>query len=160
MGNVHVQETDLTCPNFEQSWQERLDTIFCSNVLEHLGPHREVLSSFHRALEPGGHCIIIVPAEPSLFTPLDESLGHYRRYRASELRELMRSTGFEVVHERQICKAGAAAWWFNGRILRRRNLTPRQMIWFDRLWPLLRLLDRVLPWPGMSLICVGRKACE
>jgi glycosyltransferase involved in cell wall biosynthesis len=158
MGNVRVQETDLTRPAFEQAWQEPIDTIFCSNVLEHLGPHQEILTSFRQALEPGGHCIIIVPAEPALFTPLDESLGHHRRYRAGELRELMASAGFEVVHQRQMCKIGAAAWWINGRVLRRRQLTPRQMIWFDRLWPILRRLDRVLPWPGMSLICVGRKS--
>jgi glycosyltransferase involved in cell wall biosynthesis len=157
MGNVRVQETDLTRPGFEQCWNEPLDTIFCSNVLEHLGPHQEILSSFHRALEPGGHCIIIVPAEPKLFTPLDESLGHHRRYQASELRGLMEAAGFEVVYQQQMCKAGAAGWWLNGRVLRRRNLTPRQMIWFDRLWPVLKPLDRVLPWPGMSLICVGRK---
>jgi Methyltransferase domain len=126
-------------------------------VLEHLGPHEDILASFHRALQPGGHCIIIVPAEPALFTPLDESLGHHRRYRAAELRDLMSQAGFEVVYQRQMCKAGAAGWWFNGRILKRRELTPRQMIWFDRLWPVLKSLDRVLPWPGMSLICVGRK---
>jgi SAM-dependent methyltransferase len=156
-GNVRVQETDLTKPHFEEAWQERLDTIFCSNVLEHLGPHREILASFQRALEPDGHCIIIVPAEPRLFTPLDESLGHHRRYRAAELRGLMESVGFEVVEQRQFCKAGAAAWWFNGRVLRRRELTPRQMVWFDRLWPVLRLLDWMLPWRGMSLVCVGRK---
>jgi hypothetical protein len=92
-----------------------------------------------------------------LFTPLDESLGHHRRYRAAELRGLMESVGFEVVEQRQFCKAGAAGWWFNGRVLRRRELTPRQMVWFDRLWPVLRLLDWVLPWRGMSLVCVGRK---
>jgi glycosyltransferase involved in cell wall biosynthesis len=156
-GNVRVQETDLTRPNFEDSWPLPLDTVFCSNVLEHLGPHRDVLASFHRALAPGGHCIIIVPAEPALFTPLDQSLGHHRRYGAEELRDLMTSAGFDVVDQRQFCKAGAAAWWLNGRVLRRRGLTPRQMIWFDRSWPLLRAFDRVLPWPGMSLICVGRK---
>jgi SAM-dependent methyltransferase len=159
-GNVRIQETDLTHDNFEQAWDERLDTIFCSNVLEHLAPHAEILASFHRALEPGGHCIIIVPAEPALFTPLDQSLGHHRRYRASELRGLMEAAGFEVVHQRQMCKVGAAGWWFNGRVLGRRELTPRQMIWFNRLWPLMRPFDRVLPWPGMSLICVGRKSAS
>jgi glycosyltransferase involved in cell wall biosynthesis len=157
MGNVRVQETDLTRPGFEQAWNEPLDTVFCSNVLEHLGPHEEILASFHRALQPGGHCIIIVPAEPRLFTPLDQSLGHHRRYRPEELSDLMRQAGFEIVYQQQMCKAGAAGWWFNGRVLKRRELTPRQMIWFDRLWPVLKPLDRVLPWPGMSLICVGRK---
>lgn len=157
-GNVRVVQTDLTEPNFERDWDgNQLDTVFCSNVLEHLGPHEEILNSFYNALEPQGHCIIIVPAGPQYYTPLDEALGHHRRYTQVGLQKLMAAAGFDVVHSEQFCKLGAAAWLFNGKVLRRRDLTPRQMIWFDRLWPVLRPFDAVLPWQGMSLICVGRK---
>ncbi|MEZ6103160.1 MAG: glycosyltransferase [Pirellulaceae bacterium] len=157
-GNVRVTQCDLTAPNFEQDWlDDQLDTVFCSNVLEHLGPHREILQSFQRALVPGGHCIIIVPAEPSLYTGLDKSLGHHRRYKAEELKSLMEATGFEVVYTRQACKIGSLAWLINGRIMRRTRLTPRQMILFDRMWPIMRLFDPIVPWPGMSLMVVGRK---
>jgi hypothetical protein len=31
------------------------------------------------------------------------------------------------------------------------------MIWFDRLWPVTRLLDHCLPVSGMSLMMVGRR---
>lgn len=157
--NVRVLECDLTEPNFEQAWlEDRLDTVFCSNVLEHLGPHQEILESFHRVLSPEGHCVIIVPAEPSLYNGLDTSLGHHRRYRSEELKGLMEAAGFEVVHAEQVCKIGALAWWINGKILRRRRLTPRQMLAFDRVWPVLKRCDRWLPWAGMSLIMVGRKS--
>lgn len=157
-GNVRVAQCDLTTPNFERDWQaDRLDTVFCSNVLEHLGPHAEILQSFERALVPGGHCIIIVPAEPALYTGLDRSLGHHRRYRADELASLMAASGLEVVYSRQVCKLGSVAWWLNGHVMRRTKLTPRQMILFDRLWPIMRWFDPVLPWPGMSLMVVGRK---
>lgn len=156
--NVKVARCDLEHPGFEEDWlDDRLDTVFCSNVLEHLGPHKKILESYHRALTSGGHCVIIVPAEPKFYTQLDTSLGHHRRYRRAELAALMRSVGFEIVHTQQVCKVGSLAWLFNGHVLRRRELTPRQMIWFDRLWPVLRLLDYVLPVPGMSLIVVGRK---
>jgi len=159
LGNVLALECDLTEPGFAEPWKEsQPDTVFCSNVLEHLEPHREVLRSFHDALVPGGHSIIIVPAEPNLYTGLDESLGHYRRYRRDELSALMAEAGFEIVHTRQMCKVGSLAWLINGRLLRRRGLTPRQMLWFDRLWPIMHGLDRLLPWPGMSLIVVGRKS--
>jgi glycosyltransferase involved in cell wall biosynthesis len=156
--NVRVEQTDLTRPDFQRRWaDDRLDTVFCSNVLEHLGPHERILQSFYRTLESRGHCIIIVPAGPQYYTPLDEALGHHRRYTRSGLETLMREAGFEIVHSEQFCKLGALAWLVNGRILRRRSLSPRQMLWFDRLWPLMRPFDAVLPWPGMSLICVGRK---
>lgn len=157
-GNVRVMQSDLTEPGFEQTWQgEGLDTILCSNVLEHLEPHEQVLAGFARALRPGGHAILIVPAEPSLYSPADEALGHFRRYTRQGLEEAMQGAGFEIVHTRQVCRLGAAAWLVNGRVLRRSSLTPRQMLWFDRLWPVMQGADPLLPWPGMSLICVGRK---
>ena len=156
--NVRTVRGDLTDPQVAALWRdEKLDTIFCSNVLEHLEPDQQVLQSFQESLEVGGHCVIIVPAGPRLYTPLDEALGHYRRYTAGELRGKMEAAGFHVVCTKQFCKAGALAWWFNGRILKRRHLTPRQMIWFDRFWPVSKLLDTILPISGMSLMMIGRR---
>jgi glycosyltransferase involved in cell wall biosynthesis len=156
--NVRAIEADLTDPHVANQWQdEQLDTIFCSNVLEHLQPDEQVLQSFFDSLSPGGHCVIVVPANPRLYTRLDSGLGHYRRYTIDDLRSKMQGAGFQVVFANQFCKAGALAWWFNGRILRRSHLTPRQMIWFDRLWPLSRHLDNCLPVPGMSLMMVGQR---
>ena len=156
--NVKAMQADLTDPDVASCWSdEELDTVFCSNVLEHLHPDRQVLRSFHNSLKSGGHCVIVVPANPSLYTPLDSALGHYRRYTIDDLRAKMEEAGFQVVHTKQFCKAGALAWWFNGNVLRRRHLTPRQMIWFDRLWPLSRQLDRWLPIDGMSLMMVGER---
>lgn len=159
--NITVHQTDLTEPGFERQWNEGpIDTILCSNVLEHLEPHKEVLAGFYRALESNGHCVIIVPAEPGLYTGLDKALGHYRRYTQEGLQELMQEAGFEIAYSNQVCKIGAVAWLLNGRVLGRTGLTPRQMIWFDRLWPLLQRVDRFFPWPGMSLIVVGRKPTQ
>ena len=156
--HVDVLETDLTAPNFEQEWHgHQLDTIVCSNVLEHLGPHQEILDSFCNALDEHGHCIIVVPAEKRLYNGLDVSLGHHRRYHQHELRCLMERAGFEVVYTEQTCKLGAIAWWINGTLFRRRRITPFQAKTFDRLWPLAQHFDRFLPWPGMSLIMVGKK---
>lgn len=156
--NVRVLKTDLTQPEFEEPWlQDDLDTVFCSNVLEHLGPHQEILNSFYNALTDDGHCIIIVPADPELYNGLDTSLGHHRRYEASELKQLMENAGFEVVHNEQVCRLGSVAWRINGEVLGRRRLTPRQMLTFDRVWPIVKLFDDRLPGKGMSLIMVGKK---
>jgi hypothetical protein len=69
----------------------------------------------------------------------------------------MEAAGFEVVFEKQFNRMGSLGWAANGHLLRRRELRPGQMILFDRLMPLARLLENVLPVPGMSLIMVGRK---
>lgn len=97
------------------------------------------------------------PLAPILEGKADAELGHYRRYSEEQLRTKMTAAGFEVVHAERFNRFGALGWWVSGNILRRRDLTPRQMIWFDRLLPLAKLMERVLPWPGMSLIVVGRK---
>ena len=156
--NVWAVEADLTDPHVADLWRdERLDTVFCSNVLEHLEPDQQVLRSFHDSLAPGGHCVIIVPANPRLHNRLDETLGHHRRYTQEDLRAKMGRAGFEVVATKQFCKLGTIAWWLNGRVLRRNHLSPGQMTWFDRLWPVTKLLDRCLPVSGMSLMMVGRR---
>jgi SAM-dependent methyltransferase len=156
--NVRVLEADLTKASHAELWQhDRLDTVFCSNVLEHLEPDEQVLRSFHESLVPGGHCIVVVPAGMWLYTGLDRELGHFRRYGVEELRQKMERAGFEVVFCKRSCKVGALAWWFSGRVLRKRHLSPRQMIWFDRFLGIAMLLDRILPVPGMSLIMVGRR---
>ncbi len=156
--NVRVDRADLTDPRQYARWQdERLDTVFCSNVLEHLESDGQVLESFHQILTPGGHCVIVVPAGRWLYTGIDAELGHCRRYTQQELREKMTAAGFEVVFARQFSKLGSIGWTVSGRLLRRRHLSPRQMVWFDRLLPIAKVLDYLLPVPGMSLIMVGRK---
>jgi len=156
--NVRVDRVDLADPRHFDRWQdERLDTVFCSHVLEHIEPDEQVLESFHRTLEPGGHCVMVVPAGRWLYTGMDAELGHCRRYTRGELRRKMEAAGFDVVFTRRFGRLGAIGWTVSGHLLRRHHLSPRQMIWFDRLLPLARLLDYVLPVPGMSLIMVGRK---
>ena len=156
--NIRIDQADLTlAPQFDRWRSEELDTVFCSNVLEHLEPDEEVLRGFERVLAPGGHCIIIVPAGPRLYTPIDAALGHFRRYSTEELQRKMTKAGFDVVYRKRFSRLGTLGWFVSGRLLRRSHLSPRQMIWFDRLLPLAKLLEHVLPVPGMSLIVVGRK---
>ena len=69
----------------------------------------------------------------------------------------MAAAGFDVVFTHRFCRLGALSWAVSGGLLRRRHLSPWQMSWFDRILPLVKLLDRVLPVPGMSLVMVGRK---
>jgi glycosyltransferase involved in cell wall biosynthesis len=157
-GNTRVIQADLTKPDDFALWKDqRIDTVLCSNVLEHVEPDEQVLRSFYETLVPGGHCIVMVPAGMWLYTGVDRALGHHRRYGREELRGKMERAGFTVVYSRRISRFAALAWWISGRIFRRRYLSPRQMLWFDRLFPIIRLVDGCLPLPGMSLIMVGRR---
>lgn len=160
-GNVLVDQADLTKSADFKRWQnERIDTIVCSNVLEHLEPDVRVLEDFAETLSPGGHCVIVVPAGRWLYTAMDRELGHHRRYTTDELATKMSDAGLQVVYAKRFCRFGALCWAFSGHVMRRRHLSPQQMIWFDRLLPLIKVLDFVLPVQGMSLIMVGRKPVD
>ncbi len=156
--DVRVDEADLTQSAAFHRWQsESLDTVLCANVLEHFSPDVQVLRNFHQVLTPGGHCVIVVPAGRWLYTVMDKELGHCRRYRTEELWAKMTAAGFEVVHVKQFSRLGALSWAVWGHLLGRRHLSPRQMALFDRILPLAKIMDHLLPLPGMSLIMVGRK---
>jgi SAM-dependent methyltransferase len=155
--NVRHLGMDLTDPEpFALLRGEALDTIICLNVIEHIEADRRVLGLFHGALQPGGRAIVLVPAHPWLFSACDRALGHVRRYTPGELGIRMREAGFEIVELFQFNRLGVLGWYVSG-LLGKKNLSPRQMRWFDRLMPLARLLDWLKIGPGLSVIAVGRK---
>jgi glycosyltransferase involved in cell wall biosynthesis len=155
--NVRVVAADLAdATSYADLADEEIDTIWCSNVLEHIGPDEDVLASFAQLVVERGHCIVVVPASRHWFNRLDAALEHLRRYEADELRRKLENAGFEVVLLKRFNRLGAIGWLVSGWLGRQR-LSPAQMIWFDRLLPLARFSERVLPVPGLSLIAVGRK---
>jgi SAM-dependent methyltransferase len=157
-GNVRVIQADLARPEDAALWKdESLDTVLCCGVLEHLGPDEAALRSFRDSLQPGGHCIVVVPAEAWLYNDMDRQQGHLRRYGAAELRQKMERAGFEIVFSRSVGKLGSLLWWFSGRVLHCRQVGPRQIVWADRLFPLTRRLGCWVPVAGMTLVMVGRR---
>ena len=134
-----------------------VDTVFCSNVLEHIQDEKSALSNMGRILRSGGRLILIVPAIEMLFGSLDTALGHCRRYNMATLSSRLRDAGFEVEKSFSMNKAGVAGWLMNGKILRRKNLGRYQLKLFNALVPVLKIVDPVLPWTGLSLVVVAKK---
>ncbi len=66
------------------------DTVICSDVLEHLGPHKQAMAELLRIARK--KVIITVPGYRWLYGKYDVMLGHKRRYNAKDL------TGFTVTH--------------------------------------------------------------
>jgi SAM-dependent methyltransferase len=61
------------------------DVVVCTEVLEHVGPWRELLGRAGELLRPGGLLVVSVPRDPSQFSVLDSYAGHLRRFRDKEL---------------------------------------------------------------------------
>jgi glycosyltransferase involved in cell wall biosynthesis len=155
--NVSTRKFDLSdSAAYETLRDERIDTVVCLNVLEHIAPDEQVLRAYFDLLEPGGHAIILVPAHPSLYGPCDEALGHERRYTAPELHTKLQRAGFDVVMMEEFNRLGVPGWYLNKK-LGRRDLNPRQMRAFEWLLPIAKLMESLKLGRGLSLIGVGRK---
>ncbi|WP_299851991.1 class I SAM-dependent methyltransferase [uncultured Roseovarius sp.] len=76
---------------------ESFDHLTAFEVLEHIEDDLAALSDWARYLKPGGALMVSVPAHPERWNPADAWAGHYRRYRRSDLVELVEKAGFEVV---------------------------------------------------------------
>ncbi len=136
---------------------DRLDTVVCLNVLEHVEDDRAALARLHAALAPGGRLVLLVPAHQRLYGGIDRAIHHYRRYDRAELIERLRRAGFAVERASFFNRLGALGWYVNSVVLRRRRLPGLQVRLQDILVPLLRA-ESALPLPfGLSLIAVARK---
>lgn len=155
--NVVVQRIDPEVPQDFAGLENCFDTVLCINVLEYLDFPERVVRSLSTTLKPGGTLIVLVPRGPKLFGTLDQSLGHKRRYAVADACRLMESQGFLVDKLIGFNKAGTPPWFAYSRLLGSRRISKPVLKVFDKTVWLWRRLDRLMPWPALSLIVVGRK---
>jgi glycosyltransferase involved in cell wall biosynthesis len=136
---------------------ERLDTIVCLNVLEHIEHDRDTLRDFAAVLQPGGHLVLLVPALKALYGSLDENLHHFRRYASDELRDAVTSSGLIIDTMRYLNRPAVPGWFLSSRILRRRVMPRGQLRAFKWVMPLLKLEEQRPPGFGLSLLVLARK---
>lgn len=156
--NVQICEADVAEREFVDAMEsEQLDTVLSINALQQIGPDFLVLRNFYKMLSSGGNCVIIVPNDLRLYSAIDSALGHQRRYECKHLRKLMERVGFEIVEQRTFNKLGAWGWRLLGLGLGRKRFGAIATMTMDRVWPIAKHLDKVMPGPAMSQLIVGRK---
>ncbi len=69
------------------------DTAFSVHVLEHIDNDLEGLREQLRLIHSGGRVIVLVPALQFLYSELDRSIGHFRRYNKRRFRTLVAELG-------------------------------------------------------------------
>jgi SAM-dependent methyltransferase len=136
---------------------ERIDTIVCLNVLEHIEDHRATLQDCAAVLPTGGRLVLLVPAMPALYGTLDVHLQHFRRYQKEPLRQLLRETGFEPDDLRYVNRLAVFGWWLSSRVLKRKVLPKDQLLVFKLMMPLLKLEEKRPPSFGLSLLALARR---
>jgi SAM-dependent methyltransferase len=80
----------------KMEYNKKYDVIFSSHVLEHIEDDKKVLSNFYTSLNPDGKLFIIVPLHMSLWTQMDQRIGHYRRYSIAQMKANLINSGFVV----------------------------------------------------------------
>ncbi len=79
-----------------------VDAVVLSEVLEHLPDERPALKEIKRVMKEDSVIFITVPADPDLWSSVDEGAGHYRRYTSITLTDTLVRSGFRVEYLR---------WW-------------------------------------------------
>ena len=133
------------------------DTVLCVNVLEYAADPGALIGSVSRILKPGGSMIILVPQGPGLFSSLDVKLGYKRRFSRAELQTLLEKHGLALEGLYQLNKIGTLGWWLFGKVLHRGRISKVMLKIFDKTVWFWRSVDRLLPWPGLSLVVTASK---
>jgi hypothetical protein len=150
-----VEVTDgIWLPDVDDAHHLRPRTVVLSNVLEHIVDDAGALAALHRRLASLEQVLIVVPAHEWVRSPLDDELGHIRRYERAQLLDVISASGWHCDSIRFFNPIGAIAWAVSGRVFRRTTISRWQTNAVETALPLLKLVDagfrgRVL---GQSLI--------
>lgn len=137
---------------------ERFDSILYIDVLEHIEDDGAELRKAALHLAPGGNLAVLSPAHQWLFSPFDEAIGHYRRYRRSTLRRAG-PADCRLVRMRYLDGVGLLASAANRALLKSSQPTVAQVRLWDRaMVPISRWLDPLLAYRlGKSIVAVWQR---
>jgi SAM-dependent methyltransferase len=156
--NVAVQRIDPEVPGDLAGLENCFDTVLCLNVLEHLDDAGQVLESLAATIRPGGSLLVLIPNVPGIYGSLDRNMGHKRRYSQATIGQLLATHGFAVESVESFNKVALLPWWAYSKLLGRGSISKLVLKIFDKSVWFWRRLDVLMPWQGLSLVAVGRKA--
>lgn len=155
--NVRVVSVDAGKPSTFDAIPTELDSVVCLNVLEFEKDPAATLKAIAKVLHPSAKVVVLVPYKRALFGSIDGPLGHLRRFERKELLSLTASAGLRAVEVRDFNRVGSLSWLVYGKFLRRKRISKITLKLFDKTVWLWRRIDRLMPWPGLSLIVVAER---
>ena len=141
--------------------EKDFDAIIYIDVIEHIERDDLELQVAAERLKPGGKLIILVPAHQMLYTPFDESIGHFRRYNKARVVEAIPKS-LSKVHLRYLDSVGLGASLANRMLLQSAMPTLKQILFWDRcMVPFSRFFDPLLFYTvGKSVLAVWERPEE
>ena len=154
----HAFALDASSDSLRDLARFKPDSCLLLNVLEHIEDDKGTIRRIASILPARGRIVLLSPAFPSLYGPIDRNLGHCRRYSRAGIRKLARAAGLEIRKLRYVNAVGFFGWWINAHLLRRTSQSESQIHLFDRLVPVISRVESILPPPfGQSLFTVLEK---
>ena len=154
---LQVQRIDAGVLDDFCGLEEQFDTVLMINVLEHVPDEQVALKNIWSTLVPGGRAVILVPQHQRLYGSLDIVLEHRERYTRKSLQQGLEQAGFCVDSLADFNRFSVPGWWLTGKVLKRKTFSPIQLKVLQMTMPILRRIDSLLPWGGLSLIAVAVK---
>lgn len=138
--------------------QMRFDVIIYIDVLEHIEDDLEEIKRAGLLINPGGKLIILSPAHTWLFSELDRSAGHHRRYSRSSLAALAGSE-LVLIESKYMDLVGILASIANRHVLRSNEPSANQIKMWDTLMiPVSRIFDPLFGYNfGKSILAVWER---
>jgi 2-polyprenyl-3-methyl-5-hydroxy-6-metoxy-1,4-benzoquinol methylase len=134
------------------------DTVFSSNVLEHIKDDESAMKNCFKVLRKKGKLLLFVPARKEIFGNLDRAMGHYRRYTKEELIRKVEKIGFKILKIKYVNFPGYFSWWLRGKSPIKSNSDNLMAKVFDTLVVPFLYPEKYLPIPfGQSLMLVAEK---
>lgn len=157
--NVDVLPLDLENLDTNAFSKYKIDTIISTNVMEHINNHEEAFKRITSLMHSQTTMITLVPAHPWLYTPIDEKLGHYRRYSKKELRRVLEAAGQKVDRMFYFNRASVPFWYLQGKLFGQSEIRKEDMSRVEKVLPILKL-ERFFPFLpfGQSVIAISSKA--
>ncbi len=100
-----------------KKYQSHFDTIFSSNVFEHIEDDQFAFNNCYQLLKSKGKLLLFVPACPQIYGSLDDNMGHFRRYTLEEGIIKAKKAGFKIIEAKYVNLPGYFAWWGRGVLL-------------------------------------------
>lgn len=136
----------------------KFDSILYIDVLEHIEQDGEELQHAAQMLNSGGHLIVLSPAYNFLFSPFDQSIGHFRRYDKQMISALplpqLKKT--KLIY---LDSVGVLTSLANKYLLKQAYPTQEQILFWDRwIIPVARVIDRLVFYSfGRSILSIWMK---
>ncbi len=134
---------------------QHIDTALLLDGLQRSEDPKGLLAAVAGCLDSGGHVLIQVPQGVDLYGETDRGVGHIQRFERTELEDIIRSAGLEIVEVRDFNRVGRYAWKAH-HVTGSEPITATEARLFDLFVPVAKRLEPVLSTPGLSLLAVAR----